>query len=188
MGSAWAAFQPGVTEAIDQLDESFDRVNLTLMEHQRDFHFADESLIAPGGAAQARVVVGSDGPRLQVGAMAYRLVIVPPGLTLAHTTVDLLDEFVRAGGRLVAVAPLPTLIDARPAGRPVLPAEALTIDPADLASTLDALLPWDVSIPGQPTLWAHHRRIDGLDCYFLANIDPDHSRIAAVHLARRRTG
>jgi hypothetical protein len=47
-------------------------------------------------------------------------------------------------------------------------------------------LPFDVRVPGRPGIWAHHRRIDGMDCYFLANIDRDRGGVATVQL--RGTG
>jgi hypothetical protein len=51
---------------------------------------------------------------------------------------------------------------------------------------LDELLPFDVRVPGRPAIWAHHRRIDDADCYFLANTNRDNGGVATVQL--RGTG
>ncbi len=182
IGSAWAVFQPGSTTAVDELDERLDQLNMVLVEHQRDFHFADENLVAPDGGTPAKVVKSSDGPRLQIGKMAYRLVIVPSGVTLATTTVNLLAEFAAAGGPVLALDPAPTLIDGRPPKQPVLPPSSRLFCLKDLPVILDDLLPFDLRIPEQPEIWAHHRQIDGIDCYFLANINPDKGITTSVDL------
>ena len=123
MGSAWAVYRPDAGRAVDRLDQALDRLLMTLMRNQRDFHLGDELLMAKGGACEAHVVTGEDGPRLVVGKMAYRVVIVPPGVTLAADTVRLLHEFAAAGGPVLAIEPRPTLVNGRPATGPVLPAQ-----------------------------------------------------------------
>ena len=114
LGSGWAVYQPRGTEVIDELDQKLDQLQITLMQHQRDYHLADEDLMALGGATEGKVIRTEDGPRLQVGKMAYRLVIIPSGVTLAKNTVRLLQEFSDAGGTLISIPPAPTLIDAPP--------------------------------------------------------------------------
>jgi hypothetical protein len=186
---------------VDQLDRALDDLLKALMRAHRDFHLGDEMLMEPGAVGEARVTVDeadgetSAGPRLEVGEMAYRVVIVPPGVTLARNTVRLLREFAAAGGPVLGMEPLPTLIDGRPADGPVLPAttRVVTLRPQTegprsgqaldaLPDVLDELLPFDVRVPGHPSIWVHHRRVDGADCYFLANTDPDRGTVATVHL------
>ena len=171
IGSAWAVYRPGSSRAVDELDRSLDQLILTLMQAQRDFHFGDELLLAPGAPCAGSVVPGQDGPRMQVGAMAYRVVIIPPGVTLAETTVGLLHQFANAGGCVLAIEPCPTLVNGRPSAGAVLPAAARLVGVDALAETLDALLPFDVRVAGKPSVWVHHRRSAGVECYFLANID-----------------
>ena len=182
IGSAWAVYHPGATREIDRLDEALDQLGMTLLRHQRDFHYADETLLEPGGATEGRVIADQAGPRLQVGKMAYRLVIVPPSVTLARNTVRLLSEFAAAGGAVLAVEPLPSLIDGHAMQEPVLPRTARTVTVDALPSVLDELLPFDVRVPGRPAVWVHHRRIGEMDCYFLANTDLNHGGPATVQL------
>ncbi|MFO7821182.1 MAG: glycosyl hydrolase [Lentisphaeria bacterium] len=54
----------------------------------------------------------------QVGTMAYDTVIVPPMRTIRSTTLDRLEAFVDAGGELLFVGEIPTLVDAVPSPRP----------------------------------------------------------------------
>ena len=182
IGSAWSLFQPMATYGVDQLDEALNTLVMTLLRHQRDFHFGDESLMAPGGETPARVEAWPDGPRLVVGKMTYRLVIVPPGVTLARSTVDLLNAFAQAGGTVIAIPPTPLRIDGRKADRPALPATTRQTSLNDLPHVLDEVLPFDVRLAGQPSIWAHHRRLDTLDIYFIANTDLDHGTMATLEI------
>jgi len=197
IASAWTLYRPDAHYAVDQLDRALDDLLMTLMRAQRDFHLGDEMLMEPGAPCEARVATDEAGPRLDVGKMAYRAVIVPPGTTLAQDTVRLLREFAAAGGTVLALEPVPTLVDGRPAAgsvilseaknlQPVLPATTRTVTLDALPGALDEVLPFDVRIPGRPAIWAHHRRIGETDCYFLANTDPDRGGVATVYL--RGTG
>jgi hypothetical protein len=180
--SAWTLYRPGHAYEIGQLDRALDDLLMALMQNQRDFHLGDEMSMAPGAPCEACVVTGEDGPELHVGQMAYRVVIVPPGTTLAQNTARLLREFAAAGGPVLALEPTPALIDGRPAGEPVLPETARTVDLASLPQALDDVLPFDVRVPGRPTIWAHHRRVGEAEVYFLANIDRDRGGPATVEL------
>lgn len=194
IGSAWALYRPGATYAVDQLDQALDDLLMALMQAQRDFHLGDEMLMEPGAPCEATVTTDDTGPRLDVGQMSYRVVIVPPGVTLAENTVQLLREFAAAGGAVLAVEPVPTLVNGRPTDDAVLPetTRLVTLRPGSgqaldtLPDVLDELLPFDVRVPGRPAIWAHHRRIDDADCYFLANTDLDNGGVATVQL--RGTG
>jgi hypothetical protein len=186
LGSAWTLYRPGAARAIDRLDRALDDLLMTLMRNQRDFHLGDEMSMAPGAPCEAHVMADGTGARLDVGHMSYRAVIVPPGVTLAEDTVRLLREFAAAGGPVLALEPVPTLIAGRPVDSPVLPETSRTVALDELPDVLDGLLSFDVRIPGRPAVWAHHRRIGGMDFYFLANTDCEEGGVATVEL--RGTG
>jgi hypothetical protein len=183
IASAWTLYRPNATRAVDQLDQALDKLLMTLMQHQRDFHLGDEMLMEQDAECRTQ---DASGPLLRIGKMDYRLVIVPPGTTLAANTVRLLREFAAAGGAVLALEPLPTLIDGRPAEGPVLPETTCVVTLDALPDALDDLLPFDVRVPGRPAIWAHHRRIGEADVYFLANTDLDTGGKATVSL--RGTG
>jgi len=186
IGSAWTVYRPGASRAVDELDRALDTLSMTLMRAQRDFHFGDEMLMEPGAPAEGRVTADEVGPQLHVGQMAYRVVIVPPGVTLASSTARLLHEFAAAGGPVLALEPTPTMIDGRPSEGAVLPQTTHVVTLESLPDALDELLPFDVRVPGRPSIWVHHRRDDQMDGFFLANIDLDHGGVATVQL--RGTG
>ncbi|MBN1811173.1 MAG: hypothetical protein JXA14_04985 [Anaerolineae bacterium] len=186
IGSAWALYRPGAPRAVDQLDRALDDLLMALMQNQRDFHLGDEMSMASGAPCEAHVVVDGAGARLDVGQMSYWVVIVPPGVTLAKNTVHLLRRFAAAGGPVLALEPVPTLVAGRPAEGPVLPETSRTVTLDELPGALDGLSPFDVRVSDRPAVWAHHRRIGEMDCYFLANTDCEGGGVATVEL--RGTG
>ncbi len=111
MGSAWALYKPGAVAGVEALDRQLDQLLQALLADQRDFHLGDETMMLPDGETPASVDTTGDLPRLKVGQMSYRLVIVPPCVTLARHTADLLARFAAAGGPVLAFRPLPTLLD-----------------------------------------------------------------------------
>jgi len=182
IGSAWALYRPGATHAVRQLDQSLDKLLMTLMQSQRDFHLGDELLMEPGAPCEAHVSKDERGARLDLGQMTYRVVIVPPGVTSTENTVRLLREFAAMGGPVLAIEPVPTLIHGRPIHASVLPSTARTVTLDALPGALDEQLPFDVLVPGHPEIWVHHRRTDKDDTYFLANTDLDRGSVATVQL------
>ncbi len=167
LGSAWALYQPDASFAVDELDHALDELGRTLLQHQRDFHLGDEMLMAKYARVSAE---SSDQPRLQLGAMAYRLVIVPAGITLAASTAELLHAFAAAGGVILALEPIPRLVEGCESEIAPLPAKAQVLSLKDLPAALDNCLPFDVRIAGQPAIWVHHRQHEGTDWYFCVNI------------------
>ncbi|SET89444.1 glycosyl hydrolase [Paenibacillus sp. NFR01] len=83
--------------------ESFAQLTRWLCRDFIEHDYGSESIIARHGRV-------ADG-RFIVGEAAYRTVIVPPCLTLDAATVRLLREFALQGGRLIACAPYPVLVD-----------------------------------------------------------------------------
>ncbi len=106
IGSAWALMSPLNPSRVMQLDEQFKMLLRALLAMHVDFELGDEMLMEK----YAKV----DGKKLCIGRMAYDVVILPPSVTLASSTVKLLREFVNAGGTLIAIAPAPSLVDGRP--------------------------------------------------------------------------
>ena len=77
-----------------------------LISGHRDFDFGDEFIMEN----HAEVT----GKLLKVGKMKYGLVIVPPSLTWSSNTVRLVREFIGAGGKLIFVGQIPSMVDAKP--------------------------------------------------------------------------
>ena len=106
--SYWLFWGPNQTSFAmrEQRENQFREIIEWLLLGGIDFDFISESLL-PGQCTAA-------GAPLQVGQMQYDAVVVPNCLTLRQTTVDILDAFQQAGGRLIFAGDCPQLVDAQP--------------------------------------------------------------------------
>lgn len=74
-----------------------------LMRTHRNFDLGDEQIISEIGAAR--------NGRFEVGRMAYRIVVVPPLLTIRASTLARLKAFAAQGGVVLVAEEFPTLVD-----------------------------------------------------------------------------
>ena len=88
----------------------FNRLTEQLLRLQFDFDFGDELIMRDSASV-------SDG-KLQLGKHSYSYVIVPPVETLMETTMNLLQDFIKSGGRVFWMPQHPVMIDALPSDMP----------------------------------------------------------------------
>jgi hypothetical protein len=101
--SAWVNQRGTDKSAIAPYHESFAQLSRWMCQAFLEHDYGSESLIEGHG----RVDEGS----FIIGEAAYRAVVIPPGITLGGRTLELLKEFAAQGGRVVAFAPYPFLIN-----------------------------------------------------------------------------
>jgi len=185
IGSAWSLYSPLRPRPVDELNAQFESLVGTLLELHRDFHFGDEMLME----RMAAVEITASTPVFRVGEMTYRVVVVPPGVTLARRTVTLLREFASAGGAVIGIEPQPTMIDgvgwdSSAATASVLPegTQGVKLERGALKSALGAVLLPDVELPDAPKVWYHHRHVEGKDLYFLGNTDFERGAVITARL------
>ncbi len=98
--STWVRSRAGYRQAKDvqQLDANLVKLRNWLLDAQLDFDYGDEEMLSRLGK-----VVGAKNapPTLRVGKATYRVVVVPPMLTVRSSTVALLRKFQDAGGSVV---------------------------------------------------------------------------------------
>ncbi len=95
---------------LERLKDSQSTIVQALSDNQIDFDLGDELIMAEIGAAEGRT--------LRVGEASYDVVVLPEGMeTWLGTTVDLVAEFLRGGGTLLALGAPPSLLDGRPSDR-----------------------------------------------------------------------
>lgn len=82
---------------IRAFDDLFVALTQNLLEHQLDFDYGSEAILA----RHARVRRSPQGPELVVGRARYRAVLVPPLKTMRGTTLTLLKRFRALGGQIV---------------------------------------------------------------------------------------
>ncbi|MGN0964413.1 MAG: glycosyl hydrolase [Dysosmobacter sp.] len=99
--------------ALNEEGDTYNRLAEMLMRAHRDFDFGDETILAEAAHV--------DGSTFTVGQASYSTVIVPKVCSLFASTLELLEQYVRNGGRLIWVGDLPEMTEGRPGSR----AEAL---------------------------------------------------------------
>ena len=95
----------------EQMDKQFQNLTDWLLTGLIDFDFICESLL-PEQCAPSDI-----GAAFPVGQMRYDMVIVPGCEMLRSTTLDRLEAFRNAGGRVLFLGDAPTLVDVCPSER-----------------------------------------------------------------------
>lgn len=104
--SFWLHWGPNDKSALlrESLDERFKNITNWLIEGSVDFDFISESLLPS--------LCEKGSAPLKVGKMSYDAVIVPGCETLRATTLDRLEEFRKAGGKLIFMGDAPVMCSA----------------------------------------------------------------------------
>lgn len=110
--SVWAQVRLGWSETlslqdehIQRLEEHYQQLFTWLLGSQVDFDYGDEEMLGRLGAVE--------GNSLRVGQARYKTVLVSGVETIRSTTLELLDRFVEAGGKVVIAGDVPTYVDAK---------------------------------------------------------------------------
>ena len=113
----------------------------------------------------------SIGPEIQVGEMNYSVIIVPGCETLRKTTVDILNKFTDAGGKVIFMGEAPRYVDAKPDNKVTLLYERAERIPYEQAALINSLGAYrDIEIRNftgeREKQFLYQMRKDG-DCYNL---------------------
>ena len=104
----WGPTNQTATER-DKLEQNFRNVTEWLLKGSIDFNYICESLFPS--------LTEKGGAPLKVGEMEYDAVIVPECETLRSTTLERLEAFRKAGGKLIFMGDAPKYEDAQPSDR-----------------------------------------------------------------------
>ncbi len=104
--SAWGLFYADVGDSLNRLQEQFETLQNLLLEEHFDFDYVDEDILSRHGSVE--------GDCLRVAKARYRVVVVPPMLTMRESTRKMLAGFLGAGGKVIFVEPIPQYVDALP--------------------------------------------------------------------------
>lgn len=96
----------GVDEEIIRLEKQYAMVFHGLMDHQIDFDYGEEDIMARHGRVEDGV--------LYVGEAAYRKVLVAGVDTMRSSTMALLKEFADQGGEVIFAGEVPSYVDVLP--------------------------------------------------------------------------
>lgn len=132
--SVWAQIHRGWVSGLEAacphikvLEATYRNVFHALAGRQIDFDYGDEDHLR----RLAHVEKAADGPVLVLGQARYRAVLVAGLETIRATTLSLLEEFARQGGKVIFAGPPPTHVDAQASPRAADLARSATASPLD---------------------------------------------------------
>ena len=170
----------------DSIHEALLVLIWTLTRNNFDWDFCDESLLARYASI--------DGPNFRVEEMAYQVVVIPKVLTLRGSTVALLREFQKAGGRVVFTDGKdlqPILIDGEPDSTKIeelrQDADCLDGDANELIQYLRSNTPqrlrMEVDDGGKSFVWSMLEEIEDGLMLFLQSDNREDACTVSVNLA-----
>ncbi len=135
--SYWISFGPNSqTQTVrDQLDENYENLMQWLLYGTIDFDLVSESLLPK----QCKELPKTE--ELHIGEMSYKAVLVPDCRTIRSTTLDRLEAFEKAGGKVIFAGNIPKLVDAEPSDRAQKFARNCTCVQFNRTELLEALRP-----------------------------------------------
>lgn len=175
--SYWINYGPeSVTSSVrKELEEKFDNITKWLLFDNIDFDFICESTLPE--------LCGNIGKRLSVGKMSYSVIIVPACVTLRKTTVDVLNKFISAGGRVIFAGEAPKYINALPDEEIVSlyeRAQHVPFEKHRIVSVLETERSINITDAsgGVCNQFIYQMRKDNYNHYlFIANANPTHNNI-----------
>lgn len=181
IGSAWALYTPYNTAKVKELDRKFLWLIKELLDLKIDYELGDEILIEKYGKVE--------GEKIVIGRCKYSIVIIPPSLTLASSTFNLLKRFVEEGGKVIAIKPLPTLIDGKESKELKDFLSKVTVIELDRHGILSAFKDYQRFVAIEDgegknidPLWYHLRKKDDSYILFIANTDNKNSYKAVIKI------
>jgi len=107
--SSWCEFNGRDKSIPQERGEEFKEIISALLGIHYDFDLGDENIIEKYGK------IDKERKEFIVGEAQYRLVIVPPVITLRKSTLSLLLEFLNNDGKVIIMEPLPEYVEGKEA-------------------------------------------------------------------------
>ena len=117
--SGWSRWIVNASPDVAPYEQRYAQLFHILANNQIDFDYGEEEMMS----RMSSVERDGDNVYLRVGKQRYKTVLVGNMLTVRPSTLDLLDEFMAAGGSVIFAGDLPEYVDARRSQRPALMAE-----------------------------------------------------------------
>ena len=111
--SGWQQLKVKWNERADAraVEQVLERTRAWLLEEHIDFDYGDEEMLS----RLARVETDPEGtPRLIVGQAHYKVMLIPPLVTVRTSTLDLARRFAEAGGKVIWAGEAARYVDGQP--------------------------------------------------------------------------
>ncbi len=164
-------------------DAKFEELLRTLMGTHRNFDIGDEQIISEVGKIK--------NGKFTVKEMAYRIVILPEMLTIRQSTINLLNQFKKAGGTILVSGAYPSLVDGKNnlESLRALKDIAIFISNENLKSVINeqCVPEFTLSGEGNETIWTHLRTVSNGTTLQLSNTSRIDTRRIRFHLTGANT-
>ncbi|MCR5694450.1 MAG: hypothetical protein K6G89_05700 [Clostridia bacterium] len=107
--AGWARWIMPADGEVNALEENYRKLFGALTDANVDFDYGEEQMLSE----LARVEVDEQGPKIVVGKGEYRTVVLSGAKTVRRTTLNLLEDFAKKGGKVVVLGDEPEMIDAK---------------------------------------------------------------------------
>jgi len=171
---------------LNEIGSRFQQMIVSLAKAQVEYDIGCEDIIARQGS--------TEGPLFRVGQCAYSTVVLPP-LTenLNRRTMDLLGEYVQAGGDVICCGQAPSYVDGRPSKHGAEAAKHSAwkqVEPADVPQKLLAASKDRFAVEqdsdDKGILFHHRRTLENGEFLMLANTSIDAPSAGLVKSAAGR--
>ena len=156
-------------EICAKLDASIKDTIAKLLGAQLTFDLGDEQLLEENGSV--------DGGKISIGQMSYKAVVIPEMFTMRPSTLDKLEKFAAAGGKIVLVGDAPKFLDGEKSRRldnffANIKKTAPEKMAAELSAAVSPMIEAQKNAGNSEMLWTHIRNLnDGSRLVMLANLD-----------------
>lgn len=99
----WGWWSDTHTIEVNKFGEQFNEFIKSILAAHYDLDLGDETILDEKGRVE--------GDKIYINLTSYSIVVIPPVKTLFNRTVKLLQEFMNAGGKVIAVEPLVEMIE-----------------------------------------------------------------------------
>ncbi len=106
----WARWINSADPIVQQYEKRYREMFYFLTNNHIDFDYGEEDIMR----RHYSIEKDENGAMLRIGEATYRVVVLGNMLTIRQTTIDILKEFIDAGGKVIIVGDSPEYVDAVP--------------------------------------------------------------------------
>lgn len=174
ISGAWSLFNGKNDDEVQKISDEFQAIADGILGLHYDYDLGDELILKDYGKVE--------GTKFFVNRAQYKVIILPPMRNIESSTVELLEDFLKQGGKVFVIGPLSDTVDGQKSQeckrlskyKELIEVENLS----KLAQLLEENLEREISIKEKNALQAPsfiyiEREIDGKKIFFVVNLDKE---------------
>lgn len=174
ISGAWSLFNGKNSDEVQKISDEFQAIADGILALHYDYDLGDELILKDYGKVE--------GEKFLVNRAQYKVIILPPMRNIESSTVELLEDFLKQGGKVFVIGPLSDTVDGQKSQecRRLSKYEGLieVENLSKLAPLLEQNLEREISIKEKnglqgPSFIYIEREIDGKKVFFVVNLDKE---------------